>query len=191
MSLIKNTLRVWLHKFLNGSETADRLVDYEILELCQQGGVIGYDPDLINPASLDIRVGPSGKVEVPGQSELAHVNLANYTAENPYLLPPKAFMLLDSYEVFWLPENIEGTFLLKSSRAREGLNHLLAGYCDPGWHNSRLTMEVVNERQYTSLPIYPGLKIGQIRFNRVKYPERSYRYTGRYNHDLTVASSKG
>lgn len=170
--------------------TADRLVDYEIEELCLQGMIVPFDPKLVNPASLDIRVGYSAFVE-DEDGELIQIDLSKYSEESPYWLEPKAFMLIGSLEKFYFPCNVEGAFLLKSSRAREGLNHILAGYLDPGWYDSYLTMEVVNERRRKALPIYPGLRIGQIRFNRVKFPRRSYKQTGRYNHDQAVAASKG
>lgn len=53
-------------------------------------------------------------------------------------------------------------------------------------------MELKNARQFTSLPIWPGMKIGQMKFILVSgVPERSYAQTGRYNADLAVTSSKG
>ena len=78
-------------------------------------------------------------------------------------------------------------FVLKSSRARSGLNHLLAGWCDPGWHGSRLTLELKNERLHHAIPLYPGLKIGQMVFHAMSnVPMHSYRETGHYNNHLTV-----
>ena len=83
-------------------------------------------------------------------------------------------------------------FVLKSSRAREGLEHLLAGFCDPSWHGSRLTLELSNARRHHSVPIWPGMKIGQMVFHLITgTPERTYAVTGRYNGDLGVTASKG
>ena len=42
------------------------------------------------------------------------------------------------------------------------------------------------------LPIYPGLKLGQLAFERLSQtPITSYRKKGRYNNDLNVQESKG
>jgi dCTP deaminase len=81
---------------------------------------------------------------------------------------------------------------LKSSRAREGYNHALSAWIDPGYCNSKLTLELVNVRRHYDLPLYPGLKIGQIVFMRMsEVPVNSYSKTGRYNGDSTVQGSKG
>jgi dCTP deaminase len=82
--------------------------------------------------------------------------------------------------------------VLKSSRAREGLQHLFAGWCDPGWNGSRLTLELKNVRQLHWIGIYPGLKIGQMKFMKMdSTPLASYAETGRYNGDQTVKGSRG
>ena len=92
--------------------------------------------------------------------------------------------------MFNLPDDISAQFVLKSSRAREGLNHLLAGWCDPGWNNSKLTLELKNERRYHGLHLYPNLKIGQMVFHRMSnVPALSYAVTGNYNNHLRVMPS--
>ena len=105
------------------------------------------------------------------------------------MLQPGEFCLAETLELFNLPDDICSTFLLKSSRAREGYGHMLAGFADPGWHGSRLTLELKNERLHHPLPLYPGLKIGQMVFHRMTPPLRSYRETGHYNNHLTVMPS--
>jgi len=82
-------------------------------------------------------------------------------------------------------------FFLKSSRAREGYENLHAGYADPGWHGSVLTLELKNSRQLLPLPLYPGMKIGQMVFFRMSQkPVLSYAVTGSYNKDLSTTGSK-
>jgi dCTP deaminase len=69
---------------------------------------------------------------------------------------------------------------------------MLAGFCDPGWHGSKLTLELKNARRFHDLPLYPGLKIGQMVFHKMyASPLRDYSETGRYNRDRSVAASKG
>ena len=101
-------------------------------------------------------------------------------------------MLAETREIFNLPDHVAAQFVLKSSRAREGLEHLLAGYCDPGWHGSRLTLELHNSRRLHNVALWPGMKIGQMVFHSLAgRPERSYAVTGRYNLHERVHASLG
>lgn len=151
-----------------------------------------FVPALLNPASLDVTLGDNIMIEVADQRQLVAMNISDRTAEDPYWMLPSEFCLAETREVFAIPENISAQFVLKSSRAREGYENLLAGWCDPGWHGSRLTLELKNVRRFHDLPLYPGLKIGQMVFHRMdSMPHRNYAETGRYNNDQQVAASKG
>lgn len=152
--------------------------------------VCPFDPELVNPASLDVLLGDYLMCESPTHKELFRVDITKATKDDPYWLSPGSFCLAETREQFNLPNDISAQFVLKSSRAREGLNHLLAGWCDPGWHGSKLTLELKNERRYHDLPLYPGLKIGQMVFHVMNsVPVRSYAVTGNYNNHLTVMPS--
>jgi dCTP deaminase len=168
------------------------LCDFEILNLCQQGMVQGFDPELINPASLDVRLGDTLLIESAESPELVPYPLDGNCSADPYLLRPGQFVLAQTREVFNIPANIVGEFRLKSSRAREGMDQALAVWLDPGWHGSVLTLELRNNRQLWSQPLYPGLKIGQVIFHRMSQPPgRTYAETGRYNRDMAVQESRG
>lgn len=138
------------------------LVDWEIEELCRQGMVTPYDPALLNPASLDVRVG--SRLILAKSDGDEEIDISGFDPVLPFWFHPGSWCLTESLEVFSLPENICATFALKSSRAREGYQHKLAGWCDPGWHGSVLTLELTAAHPYRPLPIYPGLKIGQMIF---------------------------
>ncbi len=168
------------------------LADHEIRALCELGMVQNYDPDLINPASLDVRLGPNLMIEVPESPQLRNFSIAAYTEESPYLMQPGEFMLAQTMEIFDIPRWVAAHFALKSSRAREGFNHLLAGFADPKFHDSVMTLELVNVRRFHSIAVWPGMPIGQMIFHRLnREPERDYSVTGRYNGDLRVTASKG
>jgi dCTP deaminase len=168
------------------------LPDYEIHDLCKRHAmVVPFDPDLVNPASLDVLLGDRIMIEVPESPQLQIHGIAGHTAEDPYWLQPGEFCLAETREIFNLPDFIAAQFVLKSSRAREGLEHLLAGWCDPSWHGSRLTLELSNARKMHPVAIWPGMKIGQMIFHKMAIPSRTYAVTGRYNGDLAVTSSKG
>jgi dCTP deaminase len=168
------------------------LPDHTIAQLCRDGMVTPYEPALVNPASLDVRLGSTLLIESAQGPELVAYPLDGHTQERPYWLAPGQFVLAQTVEVFSLPPTIAAQFMLKSSRAREGLEHLMAGYCDPGWSGSVLTLELHNSRQLHPIALWPGMRIGQMVFHRMaSTPERDYRETGRYNGDALVMASKG
>jgi dCTP deaminase len=168
------------------------LCDTEIHELITDHAMVQhYQPELINPASLDLRIGNLIMLESVTSHQMIPLSIKDYTADHPYELVPGQFILAQTIEVFHMPEDIAGLFFLKSSRAREGYENLHAGYADPGWHGSTLTLELKNARQLQPLPIYPGLKIGQMVFFRMSTkPAISYADVGHYNNDKLVAASK-
>ena len=144
------------------------LCDHEIRALCDSHQMVWpFVPELLNPASLDLRLGNRLMIEVSDRRSLIEIDISDRTEEDPYYLAPSEFVLAETIETFNLPDDISAQFVLKSSRAREGLNHLLAGWCDPGWHGSKLTLELTNERRYHGLHLYPNLKIGQMVFHRM------------------------
>jgi dCTP deaminase len=168
------------------------LCDWEIKNLCEAGMIEGYAQDLINPASLDVRLGGRLMIEVADTKEFVNVDISHRTDKNPYRLMPGEFCLAETEEIFNIPDSISAQFVLKSSRAREGYENLLAGWIDPGFSGSRLTLELVNARRHWDLPLYPGMKIGQIVFFKMSsIPINSYSKVGRYNGDLRVNASKG
>lgn len=191
------------------------LVDWQIDKLVFNNQLIEpYNKEQLNPASYDVLVGKNALIEVKdsfgtwlqkklwqqmGRFDLIEsliltqwrkLDLSAYTKESPYYLKPRDFVLLELQEYIKLPNNITGDFVLKSSRAREGWNHSLASFCDPGYQG-RLTLEVENLRRYALLPLYKGLKIGQLIFTECEHPERPYSVTGRYYKDQFVQKSKG
>ena len=169
------------------------LSDWQIRYYEQLDAIVEpFDPELLNPASIDVRLGNHLMIEVADQRELVEIDISERTAEHPYWLLPNEFCLAETIETFNLPPFISAQFVLKSSRAREGYQHLLAGFCDPGWHGSKLTLELKNARRFHDLPLYPGLKIGQMVFRKMcTSPLKDYSETGRYNKDVKVTASRG
>jgi dCTP deaminase len=148
-----------------------------------------FDSGLINPASLDIRIGETAKLRIPEGYE--DIDLHGFDADDPFEIYPGDRLLVASLETINLPNFLCAQFRLKSSRGREWYEHMEAGFCDPGWHGSKLTMEIIN-MDCESLPIYPGLKMGQLIFSlTLGIPDKDYSVTGRYNGDWQVETSKG
>lgn len=174
----------------------------EIQELLRTGVVENANPVLVNGTSLDITLGPTLLTELSHfgdnpvidfrQREPLPQREVKMDPEQGYLLAPGEFVLGGSAQVFNLPLTLSADYKLKSSMARVGLQHLNAGWCDPGWNGSVLTMELVNVCRYHSIRIRPGDRIGQMVFFR-HWPvpvDRSYATVGRYNGDRRVEGIK-
>lgn len=168
------------------------LPDYEIARLCVEGMITPYDADLVNPASLDVRLGSDLLIEQEKGTALRAYSIESHTKDKPFLLMPGEFVLAHTLEKFNVPDDVAANFALKSSLARAGFEHLLAGFIDPGFSNSVLTLELKNARKMHPVPLWPGMRIGQVVWHRMtSSPKVSYRYSGRYNGDSKVTGCKG
>lgn len=170
--------------------------------LCEliEEGVIDAPFENVNSSSIDITLGDVIMVEarIPRatvclKSKETPAMVKSKIPEIGILLPAGSFMLGSSRETFNLPNNISAEYKLNSSLARSGLDHLNAGWCDAGWHGSRLTLEFKNCLRYHELLLNVGMKAGQIVFwGHEEVPkEKSYARRGQYNGDDGVQASKG
>lgn len=167
------------------------IVDYQIESLCLEKALVEpYDPAQLNPASYDVLLGSSILIERPsvgGQRVWEEVSIA----EKGYWLQPGELVLGATAEKVNIPGYLECVFCLKSSRGREGFDHVLSAYIDPGF-SGRITLEIHNSNRYNPLRLYHGLRIGQLRFSRLAaVPRRTYDLTGRYHNDMKPEPSKG
>lgn len=172
----------------------------ELVELVESG-VIDANPENINGASIDVTLGDTLLIEKVQYSATVVDLSAKKSPEmvslvidpSGYIMQPGQFILASTQETFNLPNNIAAEFKLKSSIARGGLNHLLAGFADPRWHNSKLTLELKSELRHHQILLKTGMKIGQMKFYRVTPvpEEHSYAVKGRYNNTTEVTASKG
>lgn len=169
------------------------LPDHQIRWFCQKHAmIVPYSEDQLNPASYDVLLGDRLMIEVPEHRDLQIHGINGHTAEDPFWLQPGEFVLAQTQEMFNIPDSVAAQFVLKSSRAREGIEHLLAGFADPGFHGSVLTLELQNARRMHPVALWPGMKIGQLVFFQMAgLPDVSYAQKGHYNRDETVTASKG
>lgn len=173
-----------------------------LLRLVADGVITGVTEEMVNAASIDITVGSRFIVEAMPPEDDSVVSLRDRTPPTslvvecadgrPFMLPPGGFCLAQSQQKFNLPANISAEYKLKSSLARVGMNHLLAGWCDAGWNGSVLTLELHNVLRRHSIAIREGDRIGQmIFFEHEPVPQKaSYATRGRYNGDDTVKGMK-
>lgn len=140
-------------------------------------GVDPYDPEMVQPSSIDVRLDHRFLVFRSHTRPVIDVrqDLTDLTEQvtatdtEPFILHPGEFVLGATAEVVALPDDIVGRVEGKSSLGRLGLLiHTTAGFVDAGFQG-QLTLEFSN---VATLPItlYPGMKIGQISFLRMDGP---------------------
>lgn len=163
------------------------MIDRRIRELCLSKEMISpFSLKAVQPCSYDVHLGRNAQIETPEGFKAK--DLSQYSPENPLFLKPGVFMLGETVELVRLPNNVEAHLHLVSSRAREGLQHAVSGLVDCGWCG-KLTLELKNNLQYGSIPIYPDLRIAQLTF--FEYAENAHEpYRGRYFGDTTVSAAK-
>ena len=149
------------------------LSDGTIIRLVNEGRirVDPWDPAMVQPASIDVRLGRSFRVfhnhrvtsidlRMPPPGLTEEVVLAD---DETFVIHPGEFCLGTTLERIELPDDIVARVEGKSSIGRLGLIvHATAGFCDPGWKGT-LTLELAN---LTRVPIklWPGLPIAQLSF---------------------------
>jgi dCTP deaminase len=161
------------------SDPAGVLSDGTILELVEGGRIRidPWDPELVQPASIDLRLGDSFRVFHNHRASAIDLrrppeNLTEEVivpAEESFVIHPGEFCLGRTLEWVELPDDIVARIEGKSSLGRLGLIvHATAGFCDPGWKGT-LTLELNN---LTRVPIklYPGLPIAQLSFLSLDRP---------------------
>jgi len=174
----------------------------ELIQLIEEG-VINANPDNVNSASIDITLGnkllvemlPHGMhtVDITDKSQSIATTEIILEKGQSVSMNPGMCVLAHSVETFNLPNNISAEYKLKSSMARNFLEHLNAGWCDAGWNGSQLTLELKNLCQAHHLLIKEGMKIGQVVFfkHTVVPEDKSYATRGQYNNDKGATQSKG
>ena len=184
---------MFIYRFANNFSAGKMpsIVDYQIKHYSENWGMVTpFDDDYINPASLDVRLGNNLKIEGrhPQSGDWCDWDMSTM---GPYVLSPGEFVLGHTLETVKIPDHLECQFQLKSSRAREGLEHLLAGYIDPGFEG-QITLELKNVKRFKTITLTPGMRVGQLRFGILdQRPLKSYQFTGRYMNDTGAVPSKG
>lgn len=171
----------------------------QLCRLIDDGVICNATHDHVNSASVDLILGDTILVERPGYRVVDMLDKHSDHFEeivmgaDGYVVEPGQFLLAHTQNIFNLPNNISGHYMLKSTMARNGMQHLMAGWCDAGWNGSVLTLEFKNENQFTALRLKPGMKCGQIiLFGHECVPsDKSYAVRGQYNGDTSVSAGKG
>jgi len=160
------------------------LSDGTIRRLVDEGRITiePWDPGMVQPASVDLNLGPSFRVfhnfrvaaidlADPPTNLTEHVQLGEGES---FVIHPGEFVLGRTQEHVQIPDDIVARIEGKSSLGRLGLIvHATAGFVDPGFQGT-LTLEITN---LTRVPIilWPGRPIAQLSFMTLDAPaQRPY-----------------
>jgi len=157
------------------------LSDRTITRLLEQSRIEidPYEPALLQPSSVDVRVDRYFRVFRNNLYPFIDVKQAQEDltelveiGDEPFILHPGEFVLGSTLERIRLPDDLVARLEGKSSLGRLGLLiHSTAGFIDPGW-DGHVTLELSN---VANLPItiYRGMKIGQLSFMELSEPAAS------------------
>jgi dCTP deaminase len=162
------------------------LSDRTIARMLEEGRIEidPYDPSLLQPSSVDVRVdrlfrvfrnNRASYIDVKTEQDLTE--LVEIDDEAPFILHPGEFVLGSTLERVRLPDDLVARLEGKSSLGRLGLLiHSTAGFVDPGF-DGHVTLELSN---VANLPItlYYGMKIGQVSFMQLSEPAANPYGTG-------------
>jgi len=168
---------------------SDRDIRAEIA--AERLGIDPYDPSLVQPSSVDVRL--DNLFRVFNNTRYTHIDpsvqqdeltsLVQRDPGEPFVLHPGEFVLGSTLELCTLSDDLAGRLEGKSSLGRLGLlTHSTAGFIDPGF-SGHITLELSN---VANLPItlWPGMKIGQLCLFRLssaaEHPYGSAQYGSRY-----------
>jgi len=157
------------------------LVDWQLLDRIGRGHIKidPYDPKLIQPNSLDIRLGnhfvwykPGKEVIDPFAKDSVNTDVEEIHADS-FVLNPGQFVLAETLECIGLPDNIVATIEGKSSIARLGVTlHQTGGWIDAGFRGT-ITLEMANVNT-RPVKVYAGMPIGQLVFYTTERAEMPY-----------------
>ena len=161
------------------------LVDWQLLDRIARGyiKIDPYDPKMVQPNSLDIRLGNHFVWYKEGSGVIDPYNEESITAEveevhaESFVLQPSQFVLAETLECIGLPDNIVATIEGKSSIARLGVAlHQTGGWIDAGFRGT-ITLEMCNVNT-RPVKVYAGMPIGQLVFYTTERAERPYNKKG-------------
>lgn len=173
----------------------------QLTDFVDNGGITSPDGIvLINGASINLRLDTRikaeskqpmfNKVVTLGKSESLIFDDVTID-EKGFNLYSNAFILASTVETINLPCHLSAFVSLCSSSARNGLEHLNAGFIDPCF-NGTITLELKNMTEHHILRLLPLMDLVQITIHE-NYPvesKYSYAATGRYQNQQGVTEAR-
>ena len=152
--------------------------------------VINYfDPRLVNPNSIDLRLGNTIRYPIRNENILIYGEQNNDQenwrdiediSRDGLILNPGECVLACTYEKINLPADLYGQIFIKSTLGRMFINHMLAGVVDAGFYGN-LTLEFKNDGVHSVLIPYMSRVVQLVLFRLDQTAENPY--NGRYGYE--------
>lgn len=137
---------------------------------------LGFSSELCGPASVDLRLGGYIRwVQADKQSRTEHWDEFNLGNAGTLFFTPGVFYLCTTQEYIKVPPTHCACVNMRSSWARRGLGHKVAGFVDPGFEG-QITLEL---EAAIHCDIHIGTPIVQLIYMRLT-EETTKPYTGKY-----------
>ena len=149
-----------------------------------------FDDELLQPASIDMRLGNQFLIPQPSAGSLTRFGESiPYETEvtDRYILPGNAFVLARTREVVGLPDDLTAFVEGRSSIGRLGLFIQNAGWVDPGFRGS-ITLELYNGLPHP-IELRAGWRVCQLVFVRMEGSSEGG-YVGKYQGQIDTTGSR-
>ena len=168
------------------------LSDKTILSMLREGtlGISPLEPEQIQPASVDIRLGRTFSVVEDTSSgiiTMEHEIRYKTIETDTYLLLPGQFVLATTMEYVTLPDNLTAFVEGRSSLGRMGLFIQNAGWVDPGFRGE-ITLELFNANR-CAIELRAGRRVGQLVLAEMDAPAL-HPYSGKYQGQTGATGSR-
>jgi dCTP deaminase len=150
------------------------ILHYDRLIKWAKENVKPFDLNCVNPSSIDLRI--DKEILQLGKEK------QRYIFQNIPIIPG-AFYLASTIEYITMPDNVAGLVCLKSSLARQGLDHSLAGWVDSGFEG-QLTLEL---HSHFPVKITAGQRIVQLVLMETT---GNAHYKGRYQYQEGITEAR-
>lgn len=171
----------------------------EIEEFIEAGFLENINIKDVNATSIDLNINDDDlwKFETPQLVDLTMKETPSLVKmkksdEGKYYIFPNMFFLASTQGVCNFPNWLSAIVELRSSTGRIAINHMKAGWIDPGFSSANITLEFKNESPHTYL-ISSNCCFIQLCFHK-SYPvskKYDYRTKGSYNGVYGTVASKG
>ncbi|MCO6431791.1 MAG: dCTP deaminase [Deltaproteobacteria bacterium] len=154
--------------------------DHWIRQFAENGGILPFNPEQINPASYDVTLDSHWICPTRDPEEIKGDSI---------ILFPGEVILASTREYIKMPRDVVADLKLKSTLGRLWLNHSLSGWIDCNFQG-QVTLELQNLGPYPRT-LRAGMRIAQLVFLAMESPpEVAYGEGGRGNYQGQTGATR-
>ena len=157
------------------------LQDTYLTKWAEHGGIYPYNKDMVNPASIDLRL-HNKWMDYNTKNTITSdvITLYPNTYINRLLKRPYMLMIV-THEYLNIDTNVAGSIHLKTTPTRKGLGQIIGDWVDPGY-SGRLTLLLYAHKKITLYYKQPICQLGLHELQGIA--EHSYKDTGHYMNQM-------